>query len=856
MIETNTAANPAVKPDANPVANPAAKPDAIPYANPAETPSLPVAEVETADALAGLIEPESRARRWTFAALAVAISLGFLYACFCYWVPANGGVDQNGYLSGGRKLAETGTMKFAPVDLATGQFDPHQYVGGMWVGADYNKPTERFYPKYPIGLPLIVAICLKIGGPEWGPWLTFTVNPIAMAGAVLATFFLLRTFCGSYLAVLGQLIFATSPVIMLLAIDANSHATATFCVTVGMVALIAWWRRGSLWMALIGGLLLGYAGTIRYSEATLCLVIAAVVLIRLGKFWKAPRRDWLGGVLATVGWLIPMGGLIAYNLASLGSFTGYDPTNESKPGSAFTFEHFQDNWETLLRHLTTNGLFFTFPIAIIGLAWMFAWRRRVALVMSVWILPCMACYTFYYWAPDGTNIGYLRFFTTIIPPLTLCGVWVIGYCTRLVLANSHSWMTRLAALSVAPLVAIFSTAVALQGSCRELENQQFSRLVLKTNADQIMAMAPAGSVILGGDNALLNYLQFMREYVLFEQNTYREHVNRERLENWKKQFDSGDPQVIDPGRVNALYDRLKGFDQNALDKQQRETVLASIAAGKQVFALESPTERRRDRTPKQQLDVIRKLTAKPAGTDQKLYADVVQRWRLNVIAAGAQLGKEDRDNRRQPRIAKSIIKPIAFETPWLLYKVSKQELPISPERQAALDYEAEQKANAEQADAQRAEAKKARLAADKKLRVEENQVRLVEQKRREEEQKAMTAELRRLAVAQSDLQTKLTTATAQLDQTLAAKAAAEKQLAELNAQQHVTADAIKQAAAEQGKTQQSLAALKSEQDRLSGSIADAKGQLASFQQKIESAKSELRSLETPATQPTTQPASE
>ncbi len=810
----------------------------------------------TSDALTGLVETESRACRWAFTAFAVAISVGFLYACFCYWVPANGGVDQNGYLYGGRKLAETGTMKYAPVDLTTGQFDPHQYVSGMWVGADYNKPTERFYPKYPIGLPLIVAVCLKIGGPDWGPWLTFTVNPIAMAGAVLATYFLIRTFCGSYLALLGQLIFATSPVVMLLAIDANSHATATFCVTFGMVAMIAWWRRGSLWMALIGGFLLGYAGTIRYSEATFCLVIGVVVLIRLGKFWKAPWRDWLGGILATVGWLIPMGGLIAYNLASLGSLTGYDPTNESKPGSSFTFEHFQDNWETLLRHLTTNGLFFTFPIAIVGLVLMFAWSRRVALVMSAWILPCMACYTFYYWAPDGTNIGYLRFFTTIIPALTLCGVWVVGYGTRLVLANTDSWMPRLAVLAVAPVVAIFSTAVALQASSREMESQQFSRLALKNNADQILAKAPPGSVILGGDNQLLNYLQFMRDYVLFDQSTYRDYVNRERMENWKKQFDGGDPQVIDPGRVNALYERLKDFDQKALDERQRQTVLASLAAGKQVFVLEGPTERKRDRTPRQQLDIIRKLTNEPVGGEQSLYADVVQRWRLIVVAAGAQLGKEDRDMRRQPRIAKSIIRPISYEMPWLLYEVSKKELPASPERQALLTFEIEQKAAAALAEAQREETKKARVAAESKRREEERQVRLTEQKRREEEKKAFNIEMQRLANAQQDLQTKITAAGEQLDQTLAAKAEAEKQLADLKSRQQATAEASQRLAAEQAKVQQSLATLSQEQTRLTAAVGDARNQLASLLQKIESAKSELRSIDTPTTQPATQPTSE
>ena len=36
-----------------------------------------------------------------------------------------------------------------------------------------------------------------------------------------------------------------------------------------------------------------------------------------------------------------------------------------------------------------------------------------------WIVPSLLIYSAYYWAPDGTHIGYLRFFLTVFPGLAI-----------------------------------------------------------------------------------------------------------------------------------------------------------------------------------------------------------------------------------------------------------------------------------------------------------------------------------------------------------------------------------------------------------------------------------------------------
>ena len=66
-------------------------------------------------------------------------------------MPAHAGINQNGYLVGGKNLAEYGTMG---VRLT----NEYEYLGWMWNLVDRNEARKNgpkediwFYPKYPIG---------------------------------------------------------------------------------------------------------------------------------------------------------------------------------------------------------------------------------------------------------------------------------------------------------------------------------------------------------------------------------------------------------------------------------------------------------------------------------------------------------------------------------------------------------------------------------------------------------------------------------------------------------------------------------------------------------------------------------
>ncbi|MGH7214734.1 MAG: hypothetical protein ACREIT_08220, partial [Tepidisphaeraceae bacterium] len=270
-----------------------------------------------------------------------------------YWVPAHQGVDQNGYIVGGKMLAQHWTMKFVPsLPGSAATFDPHQFVGRMWVGADHGTASERYYPKYPIGLPLLFAVAMKLGGASGGAVLVYWINPVAMTLATFATFYLLRLVGGSFLALLATIAFATSPVTLGLTNEVNSHATTVCCVAWGMFFLLRWWQEGGdapdcetasegedrsrwwRWFLVSGaslrrigaGVLLGYACTIRYTEGLLVVPLVLVALFNLR--WR-DWRSWVDSALLGAWWAVPVLALLTYNVRAIGSLTGYDTTNES-----------------------------------------------------------------------------------------------------------------------------------------------------------------------------------------------------------------------------------------------------------------------------------------------------------------------------------------------------------------------------------------------------------------------------------------------------------------------------------------------------------------------------------------------
>lgn len=541
--------------------------------------------------------PEPRLQSIAYTVLAAVLAIGFYVAVMCYWVPANNWGDQHSYLVAGRLLAEQGTTKQVFRNHATGEIDPYRLVGSMWVTADPLQPTERIYSKYPIGYPLLIAAAWKLGGLE----AAYLVNPIASALAVFGAYLLMRSFMPPHLAIMGQLIFALSPMTLLLSIDPQSHATAVCCVTWGMLALLHWWQTGRTWVAIAAGLLLGYAMTIRYTEGALLLPIVLAIVF---------RRDWRGGLLLVGSWALPGMMLAIYNLATIGTLTGYDLTGESEPGNAFAFSHFTSHVERLFRQFSTFGLFFLFPATLIGLASMFAKRTREAAILAAWILPCLAVYTLYYYAPESMPVGYLRFFHTILPALVLCGVWLIAAST----ADGH----RIAAVIAGAVVTLISTAVRLPAVGGEMEKFQATQLLVQRTCKPLLHHVPGDAVIFTRLRSMSLHLNFARPYVLYDLSMFR----RPTIEKLASRVDDEDAAPLDPGRAKSAYERLKGLDQPALDRALRQTIVDNLRAGRRVFIWETPVAVGSSPPPSRVIAALPK-------SDPPLAATFATSWRLS-----------------------------------------------------------------------------------------------------------------------------------------------------------------------------------------------------------------------------------
>jgi hypothetical protein len=391
----------------------------------------------------------SRLHRLAWGFLALLLVAGFFFCIWSFHTTADPGTDQNGYLVGGKQISRTLSTALRPVRPGTengttgeggigGEFDPHQFVGNMWVGASEGTPQERFYPKYPLGYPLMVAVVLWItaalgGGHDLATIAAYWINPVAMTLSVIATYRLARRFMPGFGSFLATCVYTFNPMTLLLSESNNSHATAVFCSAWGMERLFAFWAaardpdRADHWTtfasAIAAGFLLGYAATIRYSEGALFMPAISVAVLSLR---PQSRKSWAHSASLMLAWAAPILILLIFNLTAIGTLTGYDSTNES---TGFAWSNAADNWETMLRHLNTYGLSMMFPFALAGLVLMLQRRRQAGIVMSAWIVPCLITYTFYYWAPDNNSVNYARFFQTILPGLSISAVWFLTQIT-------------------------------------------------------------------------------------------------------------------------------------------------------------------------------------------------------------------------------------------------------------------------------------------------------------------------------------------------------------------------------------------------------------------------------------------
>jgi len=510
--------------------------------------------------------------------LAVFVGL-FGFMTITFWAPAHPGVDQNGYLVGGKQFAKTYSTEFTPAN-------PYEYVGNMWVMVGDKDGT--YYPKYPLGLPVLYAIMLWIGGAAHGHVWAFYISPVSMIAAVVGMYFLARTVAGSFAAMMAAILLATSQTTLVLANNPNSHSSCLAFVVWGMFFLLRWWQTNSIWRGLLGGFLLGYACTIRYTEGLLILPIGLAMICSLR--WTV-LRSYLRALMPAVGWIIPVGSLLVFNKIHMGSWTGYDTTNESV---GFTWQKFTETWEQVVRTFNDQGMFFTLPLGIAGLAMVFRRSWQYGLLLLLWVIPGIALYTSYYWSPDR-GVSYARFFVTFFPGI-LVGVAV---CIRYGIIGSDDFgkPRRSVAMPIAAgVVVLAGSAIGLYRATLGMEDGQrlpMSSLAgmhrqytsLAVSGDIMAHNIPAKSIVIADGprmaEGMMNYGQFMGDWEMYATNAFTPSVMRAFLA--KKEVDPNDPNPLQPRRREYLYEIYNKKSEADLLEDQQHIVLTGLENGRHVF---------------------------------------------------------------------------------------------------------------------------------------------------------------------------------------------------------------------------------------------------------------------------------
>ncbi len=537
---------------------------------------------------------ESRLLQFATIALAIAIATGFFFFIHHYYAPGPGdiGIDENAYLVGGKQFAEHGTPALQPSS-------PFAYIGPMWILV----ADGSFHPKYPVGVPLLNAIAIWIGGSSAA---AYYVSPICGAIAVLGMFFCVRPIAGSVCGLLAAILLATNPSVLHLSLVPSSHAPATAFTVLGMVALMYWWRSGRVWLGIVAGLCIGFTVSLRYTEG---LLLAPLGLAALTTVYFKQWRSWLVAGVPVLAWCVPFVILLAFNRITMGHWTGYDTTNES---TGFTMAQFASKWQFTVQQLHLYGLFFVLPLGLLGMLLMLTSARwwKVGVVMLAWFVPSILLYNAYYWGQNMPGLTYLRFFLTVYPAAIASAVWLVAMVARGAVSAMSDGTAVGGRATVGSYVGAtaFTAMVAAVGVYVSLDD--LSRLrQLNANLDfstqKLFDAAPTArpshdgppplmfAEDLGVFSRLLMHFQFAANGEWFSATAFTPRGARQSMlmrigPGGQGGNDADTPVLIQKTRIQKSQELYKGKLASDLAKLEATTINTAIASGRDVYAILTP----------------------------------------------------------------------------------------------------------------------------------------------------------------------------------------------------------------------------------------------------------------------------
>jgi hypothetical protein len=504
--------------------------------------------------------------RYVPVALIIILVLASLVLAAGYMPNYGAGVDEASYFLAAKGLALHG-------DPAYHNPDPMVFVPENMV----ETRPGWFYPKYPIGYPLLGALAYRAG--MWlgaGPEAPFLVNPILMLLAVAGVYFLSRHFLDRLFSLAITLMMALHPVLLFYGVAALSHASDLACTVWCLYFGYAWFLRPNWKAAAAAGLLLGFGISIRYTDTLLLLPLAWLLAMRMRRPLSAAQagaaavRPMLGhAALAATMALVGIAPLLWFHWRAFGSLlaTGYSLTQES---AAFSLGNFLAHLPLVLTTFCSldNGVFLLFPVALAGLVYA-CWKKpEEGVFLALWCVPVLLLYTAYYWVNVRFPLLYIRFFLTLFPGLLIAVFLLL-----------HAWLWRRLPARIAVVVVLIVQA----GMAME-RMTPFIRIEGTADVDRIATALvrralPSDSVVLA-DTFLAYSLVYYTDMTILYPRYFAGKWVRERLltPDQKNHL----PADFNPLRARRFAEALGGLTDAQLAEALRQRLTAYAHEGRTV----------------------------------------------------------------------------------------------------------------------------------------------------------------------------------------------------------------------------------------------------------------------------------
>lgn len=345
-------------------------------------------------------------KRYSYEIIAVLIiSSHFLLSTF-FFEPAYSTPDAHGYYKQAQLIADHGKTWIQKTS-------PIQYVNFIWLEAAQG---DRYYSRYPFGLPIIISIFYKLFSPGAGTIVNFILTTLTLLGV----FILCRVWIGRGWALVATLLLACNPIINTEVVMGYAHAATAFFFIWGLVFLARWKTTKSFKSAFLSGFLVGCIPAIRYSEVLLGLGIAIFILLHL----KEDTKAWPSAAAAVIGAMIPILCLIIHNYLAFGAIwkTPYSLSNEQ---TQFSIDYILYNLGPYLKDILFYGAGLMWFFGLVGLGMLCANKNtlRQGILFVLLVFPTTLLYLSYYFRLEYNPFATMRFLIPTFYVYAIAAIW-------------------------------------------------------------------------------------------------------------------------------------------------------------------------------------------------------------------------------------------------------------------------------------------------------------------------------------------------------------------------------------------------------------------------------------------------